>query len=118
MTAYQSWREAFASALDPRLHPIEYLDGLVLSGRAQMWYSDGAAMATEIRRYPSGALVIHGLVAAGSIEEIRDLLIPRAEAWARQAGCILALIESRSGWAKALRTSGYEPHQLTIRKEL
>ena len=118
MSDYPPWREAFAAAMDPRLHTIDHLDSLVLSGRAQAWFGDKAAMITEIRTYPTGANVIHGLVAAGALEEIRDVLIPRAERWARQAGCIMAIIESRPGWARALQTQGYEPHQLAVRKEL
>lgn len=116
MSGYQRWREEFASAMDPRLYTLEHLDGLVLSGLTQVWYADAAAMVTEIRTYPTGAKVIHGLVAAGELSEIVEQLIPRAEAWARQAGCILAVIESRPGWARALK--GYEPHQLAVRKEL
>jgi hypothetical protein len=102
--------------MDERLFNLAYLDDLVLSFRAQAWYGDNAAMVTEIRTYPTGAMVIHGLVAAGSLEEIRDVLIPRAEAWARSIGCIMAIIESRPGWARALKD--YEPHQLAVRKEL
>jgi hypothetical protein len=113
---YALWREAFAEAFDPRLYTIGYLDNLVLSMRAQAWYSENAAIVTEVRTYPTGAKVIHGLVAAGDLEEIRDVLIPRAEDWARSIGCIMAIIESRPGWARALKD--YEPHQLAVRKEL
>lgn len=116
--AYGRWRGAFAEAMDPRLHGIEHLDALMLSGRAQAWFGDRAAMATELRAYPAGARTIHGLIAAGDLAEIRDELIPRAERWARGLGCTIAIIESRPGWARALKASGYEPHQLTVRKEL
>jgi hypothetical protein len=112
------WRAEFEKALDPRLYTIEFLDALVGSGRAQVWFGDDAGMVTEIRTYPTGARVIHGLLAAGHLDEITDILIPRAEAWARSLGCVLAIIESRSGWARQLRKRGYEPHQLAVRKEL
>jgi hypothetical protein len=72
----------------------------------------------ELRRYPGGALDVHGLVAAGDMVEIRDNLIPCAEAWGRANGCIAGVVESRPGWAKVLKPSGYEVSQVTVRKEL
>jgi hypothetical protein len=118
MSDYLPWREAFSAALDPRLHTIDYLDRLVISGLAQPWFGARSAMITEIRTYPTGAKVIHGLVAAGDLAEIRDVLIPRAEEWAKLGGCVMAIIESRPGWARALKPSGYGPHQLSVRKDL
>ena len=126
MTDYQRFRPLFAEALDRRLYTIEHLDRLVFSGRAQIWFGDEAAIVTEVRTYPTGARVIHGLVAAAApgarpgraVAEIVETLIPRAEAWGRSIGCILAIVESRPGWARALKPHGYEPHQLAVRKEL
>jgi hypothetical protein len=115
---YARFRPLFAEALDPRLYAIEHLDGLLQSGRAQFWLGEDAAIVTEIRSYPTGARVIHGLVAAGDLDEIVDVLIPRAEGWARSFGCVLAIIESRPGWARALKARGYEPHQMALRKAL
>ena len=112
------WRAEFAKALDARLYTIGHLDDLLLGGRAQLWFGDDAAMVTEVRSYPSGALVVHGLVAAGDLDEIVATLIPKAEAWARSLGCVLAIIESRPGWARALKARGYAPHQLSVRKSL
>ena len=118
MSDYTRWRERFAAALDPRLYTIEHLDSLVLSMRAQCWFGEDAAIVTELREYPTRARAIHGLVAAGDFEEIAGTLIPRAEQWARSIGCDLALVESRPGWARVLRSSDYEIHQIMLRKEL
>lgn len=126
MSDYQRFRPLFAEALDRRLYTIAHLDRLVLSGHAQIWFGDDAAIVTEVRTYPTGARVIHGLVAAAApdappgraVAEIVEILIPRAEAWGREIGCILAIIESRPGWARALKPHGYEPHQQAVRKEL
>ena len=115
---YARFRPLFAEALDPRLYTIEHLDGLLHSGRAQIWFGEAAAIVTEVRTYPAGAAVIHGLVAAGDLDEIVGTLIPRAEAWARSIGCAMAIIESRPGWARALKRCGYAPHQLAVRKDL
>jgi hypothetical protein len=115
---YRRFRPGFAEAMDPAFYPIEYLDALLLSGRARLWVGAQAAIVAEIRDYPGGARVVHGLVAAGRIEEIQGQLIPLAEAWGRAQGCSRAIVESRSGWMRALRAQGYEPHQVALRKDL
>ena len=115
---YLHWRPAFAEAMDPRLHTPEWLDTRVLAGSAQFWRSALAAAVTEIRSYPTGAYDVHGLVAAGEVGEVRDLIVPAVERWGRAIGAIGIVVESRPGWARALREAGFAPHQLAIRKEL
>ena len=115
---YMRFRDAFAAAMDPRLYTIEHLDRLILSGEARLWSAADAAIVAEIRTFPTGARALHGLVAAGTLETITGRLIPTAEAWARERGCLLSIIESRPGWARALKPNGYSPHQLAVMKEL
>jgi len=117
-TGYLEWRPVFATAMDRRLHTLEWLDARILAGNAQFWRSDHAAAVTEIRNYPTGAYDVHGLVAAGDIGDVRDLIIPRVEAWGRAIGALGIVVESRPGWARALRPVGFEPHQLAVRKML
>jgi hypothetical protein len=116
--AYCEFRPAFAEVMDERYHTLEWLDEQILSGKVRFWRSANAAMITEIRDYPTGAKDIHGLIAAGALEEIVGKLIPEAEEWAKAQGCIAAQIESREGWARVLRSSGYQMHQIIVRKEL
>lgn len=115
--SYADWRRRFAEALDPRLYPLAHLDQLAAGG-AQFLAAGDAAILFERRRYPSGAAAVHGLVAAGDPDRIVSLLIPTAEEWGRRNGCIGAVIESRPGWARLLKASGYAPHQLSIWKDL
>lgn len=115
---YLSFRESFAGAVDQRYYPMDWLDGRILDGLARFICSENAAIVVELRRYPGGALDVHGLVAAGDKREIIDILIPSAEAWGRDNGCLAGVVESRPGWAKALKPSGYEVSQVTVRKEL
>jgi hypothetical protein len=115
---YARFRERFAQALDPRLYSIEYLDSLLFTGKAQIWFADNAALVTELRTYPSGVTAICVVVAAGSKEEVVDILRPRAEAWAQSIGCSLVIVESREGWKRALRPHGYAPFQVSLAKEL
>lgn len=115
---YYSFRGAFAEVMDERYHTIEWLDAQVLSGAVMFWRSANAAIVAEVRDYPTGVKDIHGLIAAGDLSEIIETLIPQAEAWGRANGCIAAQIESRVGWAKALKPHGYETFQVIVRKEL
>jgi hypothetical protein len=115
---YCEFRRAFAEVMDERYYTLAWLDNEVLSGRVQLWRSENAAMITELKTYPTGAKDIHALIAAGDLEEIIEVITPEAEEWARQQGCTAALVESREGWARALKPSGYRTHQLIVRKEL
>lgn len=116
--SYADWRQAFIQVLDQRLYTPEWLDGMVRDGRAILWTAEDAAILAEVRFYPTGAREIHGLVAAGNIETIKGVLIPQAEEWARAAGCVSSVIESREGWVRSLRSSGYHLYQTAVRKEL
>lgn len=115
---YLRFRDRFAEAMDPALYSISYLDSLIYSGLAFFWSTEQAAIIAEIRHYPTGATDIHGLIAAGDMDDIVNVLIPQAEAWAKAHGCVGAIIESREGWGRVLKARGYEPHQLTVRKVL
>ena len=114
---YQRFRDDFAAAMDPRLYTIEYLDGLVWSGRAMFLCDDKAAIVFKLKRYPAGALVVEGVIAAGELEGVKTL-IAEAEAWGRANGAAMAKIDSRSGWVRALKADGYRLHQSTLIKEL
>jgi hypothetical protein len=115
---YLSFREAFRSAIDERYWPMEWLDERVLEGRARFIRSETAAIVVELRQYPGGATDVHGLIAAGDKAEIVNELIPQAEVWGRENGCTAGVVESRPGWARALKPNGYEVAQVTVRKEL
>lgn len=112
---YLRFRDAFAGALDDRLYTIDHLDGLVLSGQARLWSNDKAAIVAELKIYPTGAMVVNGLIAAGEKDEIRKL-IPEAEKWGRSIGCIAGEIESREGWAREMKDDGYRVHQVRLIK--
>ena len=115
---YVRFRSSIAQALDERLYPLAYVDALVASGLAQMICSGDSIILFKRKGYPSGMCDVHGLVAAGDMGRIANELIPLAEQWGRQQGCTGASIASRPGWARTLKSQGYEPHQLTLRKAL
>jgi hypothetical protein len=115
---YAAFRAAFAEALDPRLYDLDHLDRMLLERRAAVFFSDNGAIVAGVRTYPTGAQVLEIVVAAGPRAELVDTLYPQVEAWGRERGCTLALIESRPGWARAMKRHGYETHQVSIIKEL
>lgn len=115
---YAAWRERLGSALDPRFYTLEYLDGLMASGRAQIAATQDCAIIVELKQFPSGAVAMHCLVAAGEMNAAIELLNTEVERAARSLGCLGLLIESREGWARALKRHGYEPFQVSIFKEL
>lgn len=116
--SYPDWRDAFASALDERLYSIEYLDHLLLSGRAHFFCTPDAAIVTEFKSFPTGARAVAGLIAAGDLNDITEVLIPRAEEWGRINGCTFGMIDSRPGWARQMKQHGYETFQVSLIKEL
>lgn len=114
---YREFRDRFKQGLDPRFYNIEYLDWLLFSGRAAIWFSDNAAIVAEIKAFPTGAKAVVGFIAAGDKGEIAGL-IPLAEDWGRANGCQFGMIDSREGWSRAMRHDGYALYKTAILKEL
>lgn len=115
---YLRFRPQLLSAVDQSLYPSAWIDAQVYAGLFQFRCTERAAILFEAKIYPSGQKDVHGILAAGDLSEIAEILIPQAEAWGRAHGCSGSIIESRGGWAKLLRGHGYVPHQVAIRKEL
>lgn len=115
---YCEFRPRFLEVMDERYHTLKWLDEQVLTGKVRFWRSPNAALLTEIKTYPTGAIDIHVVISAGDMREVIEILRPQAEDYGRGLGCIAATVESRMGWARALKPHGYEAHQLTVRKEL
>jgi hypothetical protein len=117
VNGYLRFRPQFQQALDSRLYNIEYLDALLLSGRAKCWFNDSAAIVAEIRKFPTGAMAVCGVIAAGELEAIVKL-IPEAEAWGREHGCQFGMIESTEGWQRVMKKHGYDVFQVSLIKPL
>lgn len=115
---YLRWREEITKALDPAFYPIDWLDEQILQQRALIIAVDDGCVVIEIRNYPGGAREVHGLVAAGNIKTIVDVVIPAVEAFGREHGCRWACCESKAAWSRLLKPSGYQTFQVTLRKEL
>lgn len=114
---YQPWRDELAKALDPRFYTIDYLDGRVTGRSVRVFACPEAVLLMELRHYPTGRFDGHALIAAGDASAIGGKLREEAEAWLRDIGAIGAIVESRAGWAKALRPHGYRTYQVALRKD-
>ena len=117
MDAYLRHRQEIEGLLDPRFYPLEWVDKRVWTGAIRTMSNDTAIIGFEVKDYPGGARELHGMFAAGDLDGILAL-IDECEAFARSLHCTVATIESRSGWARVLKSRGYAPHQLRIQKEL
>lgn len=86
-------------------------------GEAQLWAGERSAHVTQIETYPFGK-AIEVLASGGDMDELIDVLRPQIEAWAKAQGCVAAHVVGRLGWARQLKSCGYEPLYTVIRKEL
>lgn len=113
---YQKWRARLANANDPRLYPLEWIDARLADGETQFWATEQAAIVTEILTYPGGAKVVRAIAAAGKKADLAGPIKSAIEAWAREQGCGLSMIEGREGWARLF--PDYRHYQTSIVKEL
>lgn len=113
---YERFRDEFI-ALDPDRYPADYIDAQVWTGAWRCWGNESAAIIAELKRYPSGLLEVHGVMAAGVLESIVEL-IPLAEQWGRECGCQFAEIVSLPGWQRVMAKHGYQVAQVRLWKNL
>lgn len=112
---YQDHRARLFEAFSPTLFTIEWVDYQVANGALLFWGIADAAILAQVRTYPTGAKIMHGVAAAGELNAIVDL-IALAEDNALDRGCIGACIESRAGWKRTLAQAGYEEDKILLRK--
>lgn len=115
--AYKRHRDEIEALLDPRFYTIAWLDAQIVQSRAMCFGNGASVIVIELKVYPTGAVELHGLVAAGELQGIVSL-IGEAEDWAKGHGILTASIASRPGWTRVLKDKGYAVHQVVVRKEL
>lgn len=115
---YQQWRPAFEEALDARYYPIAWLDYVVMEGRAIFLATDDAAVVIEVRYFPTGAKDLHVICGAGALDELRGEILRLMVNAAHDNGCLAVAVESREGWARALKDLGFSTYKTVLRREL
>lgn len=115
---YEHWRPELAKVLDPRYHPIEWVDQCIAVGLLTGFYGRESALFAEIRGYPGGAKVGDVFHAFGDMDELENELRPQAEAWAAAEGCTEIHIDGRRGWIRRLKRYGYRHEKTTVARDL
>ncbi len=110
------WLDA-ALAYAGRTHSLDDVAAMIATGEAQLWVGQGAAMVTLVETDPAERRLLIWL-AGGELAELVEVLRPKVETWAREAGCRRVLIIGRAGWERALASQGYAPLARLIAKEL
>jgi hypothetical protein len=106
-----------ALAYGGETHEIQDIQEACLLGLAHLWTSENSAAVTEIIQYPR-IRTVRIWLAGGDLEELRDDIRPRIEAYALAEGAGRVEIAGRPGWKKALAGVGYSPSCIVISKEL
>jgi hypothetical protein len=95
-------------------HDLDDVLKIVLSGEAQFWAFDDAAIVTEIIRYPKKT-VLRFWLAGGNLETLTEAE-PKIIKWSEQWGCQGVEIFGRKGWVRAL--NGYKPTSTIMVKDI
>lgn len=113
---YEKWRHRLARANNPALIPITYVDELLSDGRAQFWATEDAAIVTQLREWPGGAVTVEVIAAAGKKGDVIGPLHEAAAVWAKGEGASHVLIAGRDGWRRELPE--FRHYQTLLLKEL
>lgn len=76
------------------------------AGKFDLLTAGRSALLVEVAE-AEGQKFIHLYLAAGSLSELRNNLIPQAELLGKLHGCKAAFIGGRKGWIRALGNNGY-----------
>lgn len=103
-----------------RTHDLFSVEQDVLSGRAQLWVSDGgnAAVVTEIVQHDLGPVTLHFWLAGGHIDgvmAIHDYVTSLAK---EELGAEAVTLTGRRGWVRQLRAQGWRETAVLMHREL
>lgn len=107
------------SAIDQASEPytLDEVMAELESGESSGLIGENSIMIVKLFKH-NGELTGHCWLGAGDIDELRDDLRPKAEAWAKEHNATAATIDGRRGWVRALSGQGYRETSVTVRKEL
>lgn len=97
---------------------MDDIERALQSGRGHVLTTAHSAIFVTVDYHQyAGERVANVGPAHGDLEEIIAAL-PHLESWARDEGCTQAHVHGRRGWARALKTHGYDEYQTITRKLL
>jgi hypothetical protein len=100
-----------------RTHRLDDVRAAIESGEARFWPGAASALVAVVETDPGERRLLIWL-AGGDRPELEAVLLPKAEAWARERCCRRVLVIGREGWARTLKPKGYAPLARIIAKEL
>jgi hypothetical protein len=114
--SWERWRPEIAKAVDGSHHTIESIDRQLAEGNLYPWFAEDCCLLLSFVQYPSER-TCQVMWAAGDLGAVLAQS-DAVDAFARGAGCTEILIESRPAWGRALKSLGYRPWSVTVRKAL
>jgi len=112
------WQDHIARALAYQAtHSIEDVERMVADDEAQLWLGEKSAAVTEIVQFPK-VKVLHLWLCGGDLKEITEVMLPKAEAYARSIGCGRLTTGGRIGWDRVMNKHGFTPIASVCAKEL
>jgi hypothetical protein len=97
-------------------HTFDQLVRMVVEGHVSFWCLPNGFMISEIINYPNDRH-FHVFLAGGVLEELVAMhpdVVPVAQA----LGCTKITLSGRPGWVRALKEEGWQPHLVTLAKEV
>jgi hypothetical protein len=108
-------RAAIEQTYEP--YTVEEVVAEIEKGHATLFAGETSVMVCTMHRH-NDEMSGHVWLAGGDLEELRDVLRPQAEEWARANGAAYATIDGRRGWVRTLKEHGFEEVSVTVRKML
>lgn len=89
----------------------------IAQGRFQYWGDNECCVVTEIVEYPR-CRKLHLFIAAGNLQRLFDVYLPKVKKFAREQGCVSLTSVSRKGFLKRFPAQGFKPKCVTFEFDL
>lgn len=112
------WQDHISEALDYQsTHDISDVEKMIDEGDAQLWLGEKSAAVSEIIVFPK-MKVLHLWLCGGDMEEITEVMLPKAVAFASERGCKRMTTAGRKGWDRVMSRYGFNPIASVCAKDL
>ncbi len=112
------WQEHIKRALAcQKTHSIEDVEKMVADEYAQLWEGEKSAAVTEVIQFPRSK-TLHLWLCGGDLKEITEVMLPKAEEFAREIGCDRMTTGGRPGWDRVMKRHGFCPSASICEKDL
>jgi hypothetical protein len=99
-------------------HTITDIEEAIQKKRAQLWVGKKSVLVTQIDGFPRGGKKCRIWLAAGSMSELVDEMLPAVERWAKEEKCTAVIISGRKGWARVLAKKQYKQNYVSLERKI